>query len=56
MRRFLRDLPPDVDPCGENGEFHTFVFDGPGFSHPVSAAAGETVPREPFWFCDLEEA
>lgn len=53
---FLRDLPPDVDPCGENGEFHTFVFDGPGFSHPVPAAAGETVLREPFWFCDLEEA
>jgi uncharacterized protein (TIGR00290 family) len=32
---FLRDLPADVDPCGENGEFHSFVFDGPGFANPV---------------------
>jgi len=33
---FFADLPPQADPCGENGEFHTFVFDGPRFSHPVS--------------------
>lgn len=52
---FLRDLPHDVDPCGENGEFHTFVFTGPDFHHPVSIAAGETVWREPFWFHDLKE-
>lgn len=32
---FVRDLPPGVDACGENGEFHTFVFDGPCFEHPV---------------------
>ena len=35
---FLRDLPPGVDACGENGEFHTLVYDGPSFSHPVSYA------------------
>ncbi len=52
---FLRDLPPEVDPCGENGEFHTFVFDGPGFRNPVPFLVGETVSREPFWFCDLKE-
>ncbi|MBE7218360.1 MAG: ATP-binding protein [Caulobacteraceae bacterium] len=38
---FLADLPPSVDPCGENGEFHTFVYDGPGFSAPVPFACGE---------------
>ena len=32
---FIDDLPPNVDPCGENGEFHTFVFDGPSFENPV---------------------
>ncbi|HEY3203528.1 MAG TPA: diphthine--ammonia ligase [Thermoanaerobaculia bacterium] len=52
---FLRDLPSGVDPCGENGEFHTFVFDGPGFRNPVPFLVGETVSREPFWFCDLKE-
>lgn len=43
---FLKDLPANVDPCGENGEFHTFVFDGPVFSHPVSYKTGEKVFRE----------
>ena len=43
---FLRDLPEGVDPCGENGEFHTFVFDGPIFKQPVAYALGETVYRE----------
>ncbi len=38
---FLDDLPEDVDPCGENGEFHTFVTDGPPFREPVSAESGE---------------
>jgi uncharacterized protein (TIGR00290 family) len=52
---FLHDLPPGVDPCGENGEFHTFVFDGPGFREPVPLRRGEVVLRdERFWFCDLE--
>ena len=43
--QFLRDLPPNVDPCGENGEFHTFVFDGPLFSAPVPFEKGEIVHR-----------
>lgn len=50
---FLSDLPASVDPCGENGEFHTFVFDGPIFASPVRFALGEIVCRESFWFCDL---
>lgn len=51
--QFLNDLPPYVDPCGENGEFHTFVFDGPIFREPVRFSFGETVCRDSFWFCDL---
>lgn len=43
---FLRDLPAHVDPCGENGEFHTFVFDGPLFSQPIAFEKGEIVYRE----------
>lgn len=43
---FLNDLPADVDPCGENGEFHTFVFDGPLFKHPVAFEKGEVVYRK----------
>ncbi|WP_238857981.1 Dph6-related ATP pyrophosphatase [Poritiphilus flavus] len=64
---FLRSLPADVDPCGENGEFHTFCFDGPIFQNPVPFSIGEKVYREyknpdgedvenpdmGFWFCDL---
>jgi uncharacterized protein (TIGR00290 family) len=50
---FLASLPAHVDPCGENGEFHTFVFDGPNFSKAVEFSVGETVLREGFWFCDL---
>ena len=42
----LRDLPATVDPCGENGEFHTFVFDGPNFAHPVPYSLGEYTLRE----------
>ncbi|HEX4128415.1 MAG TPA: hypothetical protein VHZ24_00120 [Pirellulales bacterium] len=50
----LAELPPGVDPCGENGEFHTFVFDGPGFATPVACRAGERVLRENrFGYCDL---
>ena len=43
---FLKDLPKNVDPCGENGEFHTFVFDGPIFQKPVPFTIGEKVFRE----------
>lgn len=50
---FFRELPPHVDPCGENGEFHTFVFDGPNFRAPLGFRAGEVVERESFYFCDL---
>ena len=49
----LSQLPPHVDPCGENGEFHTFVFDGPIFKNPVKFSFGEIVCRDSFWFCDL---
>jgi uncharacterized protein (TIGR00290 family) len=50
---FFRDLPPQVDPCGENGEFHTFVFDGPIFHHAIPVRTGEVVQRDSFVFCDL---
>lgn len=49
----LADLPPDVDPCGENGEFHTFVTDGPGFSYPITVERGETVIRNGVAYSDL---
>jgi diphthamide synthase (EF-2-diphthine--ammonia ligase) len=42
----LRDLPPEVDPCGERGEFHTCVYDGPMFKQPVKVEAGEVVTRD----------
>ncbi len=49
----LRDLPADVDPCGENGEFHSFAFDGPMFAQAVDFTFGETVARDGFVFTDL---
>jgi uncharacterized protein (TIGR00290 family) len=49
----LVDLPPHVDPCGENGEFHTFVHAGPVFSTPIACQVGEVVEREGFVFCDV---
>jgi uncharacterized protein (TIGR00290 family) len=50
----LRDLPPGVDPCAENGEFHTFVYDGPIFSRPVQCRRGEKMLRDNrFCYCDL---
>ena len=49
----LDALPASCDPCGENGEFHTFVFDGPVFARPVRVRRGEVVDREGFRFCDL---
>jgi uncharacterized protein (TIGR00290 family) len=50
---FFADLLPGVDPCGENGEFHTFVFDGPVFRTPIRFLTGEKVLRDGFYFCDL---
>jgi diphthamide synthase (EF-2-diphthine--ammonia ligase) len=49
----LDDLPPGVDPCGENGEFHTVVVDGPGFAYPVEVEVGEVVERDGFVFADV---
>ena len=60
----LKEMPTNVDPCGENGEFHTFVFDGPIFKQPVEFTMGEVVPKEytlsketqekvTYWFQDL---
>jgi uncharacterized protein (TIGR00290 family) len=49
----LSDLPESVDPCGERGEFHTFVWDGPAFAHPVAVTPGEVVERDGFLFADL---
>ncbi|MEI7487760.1 MAG: diphthine--ammonia ligase [Chryseobacterium sp.] len=65
---FIKDLPKTVDPCGENGEFHSFTFDGPIFKNPIQFEIGETVKKTypktksdkndkdeeyVFWFCDL---
>ncbi|MFA6277181.1 MAG: diphthine--ammonia ligase [Pedobacter sp.] len=61
---FLNDLPKHIDPCGENGEFHTFVFDGPMFSKPIDFSLGEklykTFPspnqdekESGYWYIDL---
>ena len=55
-RSLLRDLPATVDPCGENGEFHSFVWDGPMFAHPVPVAVGEVITRDGFAFADLSAA
>ena len=52
-RELLRELPPDIDPCGENGEFHTCVYAGPMFRYPLVLESGETVTREPFVWRDL---
>jgi len=49
----LSDLPKTVDPCGENGEFHTFVYDGPIFKNPIPVKVGEKVLRDGFQFADL---
>jgi uncharacterized protein (TIGR00290 family) len=51
--QLLADLPDGVDPCGERGEFHTFAWDGPGFSAPIDIEIGERVERDGFIFCDL---
>jgi uncharacterized protein (TIGR00290 family) len=53
-KQLLAELPSTVDPCGENGEFHTFVFDGPLFRKPIRFEKGEVVLRdERYYFCDL---
>ena len=52
-RDLLEALPAGVDPCGENGEFHTFAWDGPAFARPVPVRAGEVVTRDGFVFADL---
>lgn len=52
----LADLPAAADPCGENGEFHTFVWDGPMFRQPIPVAPGVIVERDGFVFADLVEA
>jgi uncharacterized protein (TIGR00290 family) len=48
----LADLPPQIDPCGENGEFHTFAFQGPMFRSPIDAVPGVVVERDGFVFAD----
>jgi diphthamide synthase (EF-2-diphthine--ammonia ligase) len=50
---FLADLPTDVDPCGERGEFHTCVYAGPMFAEPVSLESGEVVCRDGFAYADF---
>ena len=50
----LDALPASVDPCGENGEFHTFVYDGPAFSRPLKVRTGETITRDGFVFADVQ--
>ena len=52
-RAFLSDLPLGVDPCGENGEFHTFVFDGPVFDHPVAIKQGTPYSEASMHYCDV---
>jgi diphthamide synthase (EF-2-diphthine--ammonia ligase) len=54
--RLLAELPPGVDPCSENGEFHTFVSAGPIFAQPIACEPGEIVERDGFVFCDLTPA
>jgi len=56
--KFLDDLPSSVDPAGENGEYHSFVYDGPIFSEPIPIKIGRTVKRDlqgkTFYYCDLQ--
>ena len=52
-RRLIDELPSSVDPCGENGEFHTFVYKGPMFSHGIKVRAGEIIERDGFVFADV---
>jgi uncharacterized protein (TIGR00290 family) len=53
--QFMNDLPPGVDPCGENGEFHSFVFEGPLFKEALKIQTGEVMLREGrFYYCELQ--
>jgi uncharacterized protein (TIGR00290 family) len=51
--QLLAELPASVDPCGENGEFHTFVHAGPIFAEPIACEPGEVLERDGFVFCDV---
>ncbi len=51
--QLLAELPASVDPCGENGEFHSFVHAGPMFDREIPIVSGERVQRDGFWFCDI---
>lgn len=51
--QLLHDLPAGVDPCGENGEFHTFVYAGPMFNREIPVVAGERIERDGFWYADV---
>jgi uncharacterized protein (TIGR00290 family) len=53
-RSLLNELPDTCDPCGENGEFHTFVYDGPMFSTPITIEVGEQLDRDGFIFTDIQ--
>ena len=50
----LRELPPEIDPCGERGEFHTCVYDGPMFTAPLQLETGEIVNRDGFVYADFQ--
>lgn len=52
---FLSELPEHIDPCGENGEFHTFVFDGPLFREKINISVGDIILRDGFYYCDIKE-
>jgi len=52
-KSFLSDIPDSVDPCGENGEFHTFVYDGPIFTEKIGVKVGDVVNRDGFYFADI---
>lgn len=52
---FIKDLPPNIDPCGENGEFHTFVYDGPIFKYPVSFEKSEILQIDNFCYFSINE-
>ena len=53
-KKFLAELPASADPNGENGEFHSFVFEGPIFRKKIPFEVGEVVKRDSFYFCDLQ--
>ena len=50
---FIASLAAEIDPCGENGEFHTFVYDAPVFTHPINVQIGDIIERDGFVFADV---